>query len=76
VVEDLTKTLSQIKVVLYGDAETETNTEAIGQLVTEVLQNNILYPLLSNLEVAEFEVCFLLSPLSVLLTCGYVDTRR
>jgi len=53
--DDLSKLLVQMKIVLYGDQENEAQPELIGQLVLEVLQTDLLSQLVANLDVAEFE---------------------
>jgi calcium binding protein 39 len=52
---ELGKLLGQCKLVLYGDSENEPSTELKGQLASELCQNNVLGPLVENLDRLDFE---------------------
>ena len=58
--EEMSKTLSSIKNILYGDGESEPNAELVSTLAQEVYNTDLLGILLGNLDDFEFEVIYLL----------------
>lgn len=53
--EDVSKTLFQMKVILYGDGESEPHPEQVAQLAQEVYNQDILQLLVLNIFRFEFE---------------------
>ena len=55
-VEDISKTLTTMKAMLYGSGDQEPQTELTAQLAQEMYNNNMLLLLIQNLARIEFEV--------------------
>eukprot|EP00123_Amoebidium_parasiticum_P008467 comp18827_c0_seq1/m.20818 comp18827_c0_seq1/g.20818 ORF comp18827_c0_seq1/g.20818 comp18827_c0_seq1/m.20818 type:complete len:357 (-) comp18827_c0_seq1:733-1803(-) len=53
--EEISKYLQQMKIILYGDGETEPNKELVAQLAQEVYNSDLLLLLINNLAKFEFE---------------------
>eukprot|EP01135_Chromosphaera_perkinsii_P002558 Nk52_evm74s224 gene=Nk52_evmTU74s224 len=53
--EDLSKYLSQMKLILYGDRETEPNPEVVAQLAHEIYTNDLLVMLVASIRELDFE---------------------
>ena len=54
--EDVSKTLSSMKMMLYGTGEQEPQAELTAQLAQEVYNSNMLHILIQNLARIDFEV--------------------
>jgi len=54
-VEDISKYLQAMKVILYGEGDTDPNPELVQQQASEVYQSDLLLLLVNNLEKFEFE---------------------
>jgi len=54
-VEEVSKTLQQMKVILYGDGESEPSPELVAQLAQECYANDVLVLLVQHLWRFEFE---------------------
>lgn len=53
--EDISKTLTQIKLLLYGDGENDPQPELVAQLAQEMYSNDMLQSMVSNMWRFEFE---------------------
>ncbi|CAN6606171.1 hypothetical protein TRVA0_003S01112 [Trichomonascus vanleenenianus] len=53
--DDLARVLYQMKVILYGDQETDPIPDQIGVLAQEVYATDVLVPLVANLHLLEFD---------------------
>ena len=56
--EEMSKILINIKNILYGDGESEPNSELVSNLAQEVYNTDLLGNLATNLDKFEFEVSF------------------
>lgn len=54
--EDVSKNLSQMKAILYGDGESEPQAEQVAQLAQEVYNQDVLQLLVLNIWRFDFEV--------------------
>lgn len=54
-VEEISKTLSQIKAILFGDGEAEPQPELVAQLAQEVYSHDVLQLLVAHISKFEFE---------------------
>lgn len=55
-ISNVTKEVSTLKVMLYGDTDTQPTPEALPQITNELVTNNAISVMISAMDFLEFEV--------------------